>query len=406
MTFVSKFTDEEIIAAVQKYGSNQKAAAALGMGRRSVDQRMQRIKRKQEADPVVAQAASAIGADDTLTVSHGWRMVKDEHGNGFSVFFKNHQSGETHSFADIVKAAIDDALEAKAPKFEPRKQEPSGDYLLVVDLADVHFDKLCVASETSFEYNLETARHRVIEGTKALLRRACAFGVHRILFVMGNDILNTDNGKTTTSGTGQDTLGSFFNAYRAASAAYKEAISLCAGVADVDLIHCMSNHDWRAGWMLAQEVAAWFQNHPNINATEYNLSERHRKYYGYGNNALQITHGDGAKPEALLQAFHVEAKHLIAKCDYLYSLQHHFHSKTKQKRGLDVFTSEKDHLGFTAIKTGHANVMGTHINIEYVRSPSPPDGWHDRNGYINRQAVECFLYHPETGQDTRFTEWF
>lgn len=44
--------------------------------------------------------------------------------------------------------------------------------------------------------------------------------------------------------------------------------------------------------------------------------------------------------------------------------------------------------------------------IEYVRSPSAPDGWHDRNGYLNRQAVEAFVHSPHDGQKKRFTEWF
>jgi hypothetical protein len=46
------------------------------------------------------------------------------------------------------------------------------------------------------------------------------------------------------------------------------------------------------------------------------------------------------------------------------------------------------------------------IQLEVVRSPSPPDGWHDRNGYVNMQAVEAFIHHPFEGQILRKTEWF
>jgi hypothetical protein len=60
----------------------------------------------------------------------------------------------------------------------------------------------------------------------------------------------------------------------------------------------------------------------------------------------------------------------------------------------------------TAHISGNTMPEGAHLNIEYVRSPSAPDGWHDRNGYVNRQAVECFIYHPTLGQRARFTEWF
>ena len=401
-------TDEQkqVLELFSQGHTQREIASMTGRSYSAVKNMLSRARRWQESDAAVVNAAKAIGADDTATVSHGWQMVKDKDGNGFSVFFKNHNTGEVMDFADMVKGAISEALDDKPPSFEPRILNEGGEHLLVVDLADVHFGKLCVETETGYGYNRDVARHRVIEGTKSLLAASKVFGVHRILFIMGNDILHTDNGKTTTSGTQQDTDGSFYQNWSAAFAAYKEAIELCADVAPVDLIHCMSNHDWRSGWTLAQAVASWFQAHPNINATEYALSERHRKYYAYGNNALQITHADGAKEESLLALFLQEARHLLRDCQNLYSVLHHFHHKIKKKRGLDVFTSEKDHIGFTAIKTGHQSVMGSHLQIEYVRSPGPPDGWHDRNGYVNRQAVECFLYHPEHGQKIRFTEWF
>jgi hypothetical protein len=73
---------------------------------------------------------------------------------------------------------------------------------------------------------------------------------------------------------------------------------------------------------------------------------------------------------------------------------------------VDVFVTEKDHTGLTAIMAGSASPEGAALLIEYVRSQSPPDGWHDRNGYVNRQGVECFMYHPDDGQKARFTEWF
>ena len=235
---------------------------------------------------------------------------------------------------------------------------------------------------------------------------ASGFGVGRILFVMGNDILHTDNGTTTTSGTPQDTDGSMFQMWSDAHAAIIDSIKICAGVANVDLLHCMSNHDWRLGWTLSQAIGAGFADWPTVKATEYNLSERHRKYYGYGNNAFLLTHGDGTKEEKLYGHFAQEARGLMSKCKNLYALLHHVHHKIRKRRGVDVFQTEKDHNGLTAIMTGSNNVEGAHVDVEYVRSPSPPDGWHDRNGYTNRQGVECFLYHPHDGLKARFTEWF
>ena len=168
----------------------------------------------------------------------------------------------------------------------------------------------------------------------------------------------------------------------------------------------MSNHDWLAGWMLSQTVAARLRGNPRVRATEYNLSEAHRKYYRFEGNLFGLTHGDGAKEEKLYGLMVSEARQHISECRNLYWLLHHVHHKDRKTRGELIYLREKDHNGMTAHFSGKPTPEGSNLNIEYVRSPSAPDGWHDRNGYVNRQAVECFLYHPRDGQVARFTQYF
>lgn len=356
-------------------------------------------------DPEILAAAAAGGIQDPRNLSHFWKISKDEQGNGYSLFVKNPKSGEKISVLDMVREAV---LETPAPiRMPTRMLEPTGDHLLIVDLADVHFLKLCVKSETGHEYNRAVARHRVIEGTRALLRLAQPMGIGRILFVLGNDILHVDGPRTsTTSGTYQDSDGTIFQGFKDAGAALDEAIQLCAEVAPVDLIHCMSNHDWLMGWALSQAVAGRLRSHPRVRATEYNLSEAHRKYYRFERNLFGLSHGDGAKEEKLYGVMVKEAREHISECLNLYWLLHHVHHKDRKSRGEIAYLREKDHNGMTAHITGNTMTEGGHLNIEYVRSPSAPDGWHDRNGYVNRQAVECFIHHPTLGQRARFTEWF
>lgn len=356
-------------------------------------------------DPEIQAAAAAGGIEDPRNLSHFWKIVKDDTGNGYSLFIKNPKTGQDISIYDLVRQSV---LEAPVkPLRLPVREPASGGHLLVIDLADVHFLKLCVQSETGHTYNREVARHRVIEGTKALLRMAKPMGIGRILFVLGNDILHVDNARaTTTSGTYQDSDGTIFQGFQDAAAAIEEAITECTRVADVDLVHCMSNHDWLMGWALSQAIAGRLRGNPRVRATEYNLSEAHRKYYRFGNNLFGLTHGDGAKEEKLYGLMVKEAREHISECPNLYWFLHHVHHKDRKTRGEFAYLREKDHNGMTAHIGGSQMVEGGHLNIEYVRSPSAPDGWHDRNGYVNRQGVECFVHHPELGQRARFTEWF
>ena len=392
---------EQAVELVEKHGTVAAASRASGIPDPTLRRRYNASKYPRE----IVEAADAGGITNPANLSHFWKITKDENGNGYSLFVKN-PSGEDARFSDMVRESITEALADGPPEYPPREYE-AGEFLLVVDLADVHFLKLCVASETGYTYNREVARHRVIEGTKALLKLADAFPVARILFVLGNDILHVDGARPmTTSGTPQDTEGSIFQGFKDAFSALRSSIELCAEVAPVDLIHCMSNHDWTHGWALSQNLAAVFEAHPGVSSSTYNMSEAHRKYYRFGGNLFGLTHGDGAKEEKLYGLMVSEARQHVGECKNLYWLLHHVHHKDRKRRGIDVFQTEKDHNGMTTISTGSHAPEGSHVNIEYVRSPSPPDGWHDRNAFVNRQGVECFLFHPRDGQKVRLTEWF
>lgn len=396
---MSDTKQEQVTAAKLKADGLTRAeiAAKMGLSARQVKSRLEAARR----DPAIQAAVSHVGTD--MEPAMVW--IKDE---SYSIQLKPAKAGDA-SWVDTITDTLSDYKPLDQRLFAPRiNQNVKGEHLLVLDLADVHFGKLCDTNETDSEYNVEVARHRAVEGTRAILRGAEPHGVGRVLFVMGNDILHTEDGRSTTSGTPQDQDGTFFTSWRAALQASMDVISECRAVAGVDLVHCPSNHDWRMGWALSQAIAAGVSGLDGVRATDYNMTEMHRKYYGFGRNAIGLTHGDGAKEEKLYAAMVTEARDLIVNgCDLFYWYCHHLHHKISKRRGMDVFQSEKDHTGnMTAITLGLPSMESGASKIEYVRSPSPADGWHHRNGYLNRQAVEAFLHHPQEGQKHRLTEWF
>ena len=46
------------------------------------------------------------------------------------------------------------------------------------------------------------------------------------------------------------------------------------------------------------------------------------------------------------------------------------------------------------------------VTVETLRSPSPADSWHHRNGYISKEAVEAFIHSKEFGQVARLTHFY
>lgn len=281
------------------------------------------------------------------------------------------------SFFNQMLEDIANIQKAYAP-IQRSTTDDSESYLLVLDPCDIHIGKLAQSFETGEEYNSQIAVTRVKEGVKGILDKTKGFKIDKILFVGGNDILHIDTPKrTTTSGTPQDTDGSWYSNFLIAKQLYIEVLLDLINVADVHFVFNPSNHDWMSGMFLADVIQTYFKDSPNIT---FDCDLNHRKYFRYYDNLIGTSHGDGAKQQdlPLLMAqespFWSETKHR-----YFYT--HHVHHKTS-----------KDFIGVT---------------VESLRSPSGTDGWHHRNGYTGApKAVEGFLHSKKHGQIARITNIF
>lgn len=258
-------------------------------------------------------------------------------------------------------------------------------HLLVLDIADAHFGKLSSSYETNETYNLEVAKKRVLDGVEGIISKAKGFGVERVLFVVGNDVLHIDNPfAKTTSGTFQNTDGMFYDMFNTAFDVYVEVIEKLMIDYNVDVVFNPSNHDYMLGWTFVQKLQAWFKDIQNIT---FNVDMSHRKYYQYGVNMIGTNHGDGAKMENIPLLMAQEQPQMWANTKYRYCYLHHIHHKQRNQ-----FMNGKDYIGVT---------------IEYLRSPSSSDSWHHRNGYTgNKKAIEGFIHHKEYGQIARLTHYF
>ena len=260
-----------------------------------------------------------------------------------------------------------------------------GNHLLVINPADIHIGKYANARETGEEYNNTIAINRVLEGVKGLISKSRGFDIDRILFCIGNDILHIDNVyNTTTKGTHQDTDGKWWEHYEIALDLYVKCIEILREIAPVDVVHCMSNHDYQSGFHLAHSLQSWFRKAEDIT---FDISVSHRKYYCYGTNLLGLEHGDGAKFDKLPLLMAQEKPLLWSKTSHRYWYLHHIHHKVKHK-----WLDAKDYIGVT---------------VEYLRSPSSSDSWHSRKGFTGTpRAVEGFIHEKDSGQTARITHYF
>lgn len=328
-------------------------------------------------------------------VDHYWHK-----GENFSLHVKTNQ----HSYLDIRDDIIKE-MNAYSPEYPTIKREKTKDnHILIIDPADIHFGKLATKEETGQGYDMKVAFKRGIEGIEGLLNKAKGFNIDKIIYVGGNDKLHTDTPfRATTSGTPQDTDGMWYENFRTAKEFDIQVIERLLTVADVNYIHCPSNHDFQTGLMLADTINSWFRNCNNFNA---NVSIAHRKYALYGVNLLGFTHGDGAKENDLPDIMKTQAKKAWSQAKFGYWYLHHIHHKNRKLfKGKRAEQIEKDYDDVTVLRRSNLDPTDK-VAVEYVRTPSPADSWHDRNGYININAIEGFLHHEQYGQAARLSHLF
>ncbi|RME54032.1 hypothetical protein D6783_00045 [Candidatus Woesearchaeota archaeon] len=284
-----------------------------------------------------------------------------------------------------VRNGIIAEMKKYAPKYPTVTREKVTDkHLLVVDPADVHIGKLSLNDETGYHYDIKTAVRYAEEGVRGVVAKASGFPIERILLIVGNDVLHTDNPfRTTTAGTKQDTDSMWWDAFTTARKMYVRIIEELRANAPVDVVFNPSNHDYASGYMLVDALSCWFHTASDV---RFDVRIRHRKYYRYGVSMLAFTHGDGAKSADMPLLMAQEEKDMWAKTTHRYIYQHHLHHRVKTS-----WQSVKDYPGVT---------------LTVLRSPSAPDGWAHRNGYVGAPlAIEGFVHSRKYGQVARLTHF-
>ena len=321
--------------------------------------------------------------DDTWKVA--WVKNPD---TGVSALVTNPDYANSGIDYDLIRDDMVDEFKKLSPIVKPYKRKKTkNNHCLVLDIADLHIGKLSTLNGvgSNEEYNIDVAIKRALESAESLMDKSAAWNIDQVYFIIGNDVLHTDNTTgSTTKGTNQDTDGIWYDNFKIARLVYSHIIKKLSIVAPVHVIHCPSNHDKMTGFMLADAVSCYFHNDKNIT---FDVSTMHRKYVKYGKNLLNFSHGDGAKLDQVPYLAAHEVPQLWADTVFRYGYLHHIHHKDMFK-----FRSGKDFIGMT---------------VEYLRSPSGADKWHSDKGYVGSKiSIEAFIHHPTRGQVARLTHNF
>lgn len=310
-------------------------------------------------------------------VCNKWEMgYKDEKGNADTVplfqvkaFLKRKKN---------IEAAQKEIEELKAlaktlvlPKPVIHKKTKSSELMLEINFPDTHFGKLAWGVETGHgNYDVKIAEEVYWKALETILSRVDHFQFEYILFVIGNDILNSDDIEgRTTSGTYVSSDARYHKTFAAVRTTMVKAVERLRQIAPVKIVIVSGNHDQLSCWHLGDSLECYFHGYKDV---EIDNLPRQRKYHRFGNVMLMLTHGHKGKRQdyPLLMA----------------SEQPEMFGSTKYRE------CHTGHTHMTKLDEQHG------IRVRVLPALCAADDWLATNGFVgNLRNAEGYVWSKEEG---------
>lgn len=179
-----------------------------------------------------------------------------------------------------------DQLVQDLAKFSPKRlktafKAKSGDkFMLELALPDFHIGRR----------DIKEAEKVFMTALEDLLTEATTnYQIDQILFPVGNDWLNTDTLRyTTTKGTDQFDVAPWSETFRYGWQILASAIDRCAEIAPVHVTVVQGNHDKGRMFYIGDVLSAYFRNDKNVTVDNEDAPFR---FYRYGEVLLMFDHG-------------------------------------------------------------------------------------------------------------------
>lgn len=315
-----------------------------------------------------------------------WAHLEDE-GVKTTVLLKNPQEiQQEEKWRDEFLKKVKQA----APRYRtPRKNRVTDGHLHLIDVADLHINKLGVNRDGSINYNADIAVERAHAAVDSLVTRGQGYNVEQFILPIGNDVLHTEGMNPSTSkGTAQTSDRHWTTAIDMAFAMYVSMVESLLTVAPVKIVHCRDNHAEFASYMLAKQLDAYLHRHKWLTS---DISHLDRAYHQYGSVLIGMDHGHGVATAKLPQVVAAEQAGLWGQTTKRVFYRHHIHHADFKNSNVRVKEDQtlKDYPGLT---------------IQSMRSPSGTDEYHHNHGYVHApKAVDSFIIHPTMGQVAHLT---
>lgn len=255
--------------------------------------------------------------------------------------------------------------------FKEQQSRPSSGLMLEVNIPDLHAGKLAWSPETGGpNYDVKIAESTFWKALNTLLTRVSAYQFDQVLFVIGNDLLNSDDIEgRTTAGTYVSTDARFHKTFATIRTMTIKAIERMKQIAPVKVVPVYGNHDRLSSWHLADSVEMYFFNDSEVTVDN---RPRTRKYHQHGKVMLCFTHGDKGKRNDYPLLMATEEPKMFGNTLYRECHMGHTHmTKLDEQHG---------------------------VRVRVLPALCPADDWHSQNGFVgNKRSAEAYVWDKEEG---------
>ena len=378
LAFAQSSTAVETLRACIDTGSIEAAAESLGISEPRLRARLHAIESEAGRrgwhpgvplpEPIptgmhVKRLSMQYGEREDGTMKRGgWVIVEPD------------KEAKLAALLDAVQTAIEPVCGCEDP-IEPPAERVE-DMLAVYVIGDLHLGMLAWADECGEPYDLRLCEQMIVPAMRRLIARSPR-GCPALVINVG-DFFHSDNpqNRTTRSGNVLDVDGRWAKVY-ATGVRVSKAIGACAleQHSDVEYWNLIGNHDDMSAITLSHAMAAFWDREPRMRVS---LSSAQHRFREHGSVLIGGHHGHETKTSRLAGVMSTDQREAWGRTLFRHwYCGHVHHDRVREEPG---------------------------TTIEYVRSPSPRDGWATGQGYRSDRDVRVDVWHSELGLRSRFFE--
>ena len=355
------------IDAVNEYGSQSKAADAIGVGRRVVDRAINRAKAR------AAKSGYSPPHDMQHTVPEGFQV------KGVSTLYRDGEpqiqwvksSVDAEQQAALMREAIvamsEDIKQAKKTK-APKKTQ--SDLLNLYTITDYHLGMLAWGEETGADWDTKIAEDLLFNWFSTAVEQSP--NSETAVFAQLGDFLHTDGLEVVTPANHNilDADSRFQKIVRVAIRVLRRVITLLLTKhKHVHVVMAEGNHDPASSIWLREWFAVLYENEPRVSV---DLSPDPYYCYEHGQTSLFFHHGHKRKPGTIDDVFVAKFREVFGRTKHSYGHMGHLHNQ----------------------QTSETNLMV----VEQHRTLASPDAYASRGGWISGRDAKVITYDKQHGE--------